>query len=79
MAMQDESSLNVYRDLKNVTDTARDEGLAEGLEQGLQQGRQEATVVIVRAMLASGESVEKISQYTGLSVAGIIVIQSGQA
>lgn len=33
-----EDSLKYYRDLKNVTDTAWDEGKAEGLEKGLAEG-----------------------------------------
>ena len=33
-----EDSLKYYRDLKNVTETAHDEGIETGLEQGLKQG-----------------------------------------
>jgi len=36
-----ESSLKYYRDLKNVIDTAWDEGHAEGREEGIEQGREE--------------------------------------
>ncbi len=36
-----EDSLKYYRDLKNVTDTARGEGVDEGIEKGRIQGRQE--------------------------------------
>ena len=34
----DERSLKYYRVLKNVTDTAFDEGVTEGFEQGMEQG-----------------------------------------
>lgn len=33
-----ENSLKYYRDLKNVTDTARDEGREEGFEEGFEEG-----------------------------------------
>jgi predicted transposase YdaD len=33
-----EDSLKYYRDLKNVTDTARDEGVEQGIEIGKEQG-----------------------------------------
>lgn len=36
-----EDSLKIYRDLKNVIDTAFDEGKAEGIEAGIMQGRLE--------------------------------------
>ena len=36
-----ESSLKVYRDLKNTYDYREEEGLRKGLEQGLEQGRKE--------------------------------------
>ncbi|MDP2901535.1 MAG: Rpn family recombination-promoting nuclease/putative transposase [Methylovulum sp.] len=36
-----EDSLKYYRDLKNVTDTAWEEGKLEGLEEGLQKGLEE--------------------------------------
>ena len=33
-----QASLKYYRDLKNVIDTAYDDGLNEGIEQGIEQG-----------------------------------------
>lgn len=36
-----EESLKYYRDLKNVVDTSRDEGVQEGIQKGIQQGREE--------------------------------------
>ena len=62
-----ESSLKYYRDLKNVVDTSRQEGLEEGYEQGIEQGIEQGKITIAKAMKASGESVEKIMLYTQLS------------
>ena len=36
-----EDSLKVYRDMKNVLDTAELKGMKKGLEQGLKQGHEE--------------------------------------
>ena len=44
-----------------------DEGMSQGLEQGLEQGRAEAVIEFAEKMKAKGESIEKISEYTGLS------------
>ena len=50
-----ENSLKVYRDLKNVIDTAFDEGKLEG------------KLEMARHMKAEGEPIEKIARYTGLT------------
>ena len=44
-----------------------DEGMSQGLEQGLEQGRAEAVIEFAEKMKAKGESIEKISEYTGLT------------
>ncbi|BDS09947.1 Rpn family recombination-promoting nuclease/putative transposase [Aureispira anguillae] len=54
-----EESLKYYRDLKNVVDTSK----AEGIEEGIKKGRQD----VAKEMKADGFSVSKIAQYTGLS------------
>ena len=54
-----EESLKVYRDIKNVVDTARSEGMEKGIEQ--------RTFEIARQMKKDGEPMEKIQRYTGLS------------
>jgi len=54
-----ENSLKIYRDLKNVIDTARDEGI--------EQGRMENSINIAKQMKVFGESIDKIMLYTGLS------------
>ena len=48
-----ENSLKYYRDLKNVTDTARDEGFDEGFEEGVEKGKEEGkTLGLQTAALA---------------------------
>jgi predicted transposase/invertase (TIGR01784 family) len=58
-----EESLKHYRDLKNVVDTAFDEGKIEGKI----EGKVERNYEIAREMKAEGEPTEKIMRYTGLS------------
>lgn len=54
-----EESLKNYRDIKNVVDTAR----AEGMEKGMEKRNTE----IAKQMKKENESIEKIQRYTGLS------------
>ncbi len=64
-----ESSLKYYRDLKNVIDTARDEGLEEGRKEGREEGREEEKLQIARKLLVHGTmDDEQISQITGLTL-----------
>ncbi len=65
--MKYEDSLKYLRDMKNVIDTANEEGREAGRQLGLEEGRQEGRQEIARQMKADGESVEKIIRYTGLS------------
>lgn len=58
-----ENSLKYYRDLKNVTDTARGEGFEEGREEGREEGKQD----VARKMLQSGLSIEQVIELTGLT------------
>lgn len=66
-----EDSLKYYRDMKNVVDTAREEGREEGREkgimEGIEKGKKECLLEIARMMKKAGESTEKIRRYTGLS------------
>ncbi len=50
-----EDSLKYYRDMKNVVDTAKEEGKKQGL------------LEIAQAMKKAGENIDKIRSYTGLS------------
>jgi len=54
-----ESSLKYYRDLKNVIDTAEDEGERKGVEKTINK--------VAIEMLREGEAVSKIAKYTGLT------------
>jgi len=66
-----ENSLKYYRDLKNVTDTARgegfEEGKEEGREEGLEQGIEKGKQDVAKKMLQSGLSIEEIAVFTGLT------------
>ena len=57
--VQYEESLKYYRDLKNVVDTSRKEGLKEG------------KIQIAKEMKVDGFAIEKIIKYTGLSKSDI--------
>ncbi len=63
-----EDSLKYYRDLKNVTDTARDEGFEEGVSQGIEKGLAQG----IEKGLAQG--IEK-----GLKTAALAMYKQGLA
>ncbi len=67
-----EESIKVYRDLKNVMDTAWEEGYEEGLakarEEVRKKGRLEGMQDMARLMKDSGEPISKIADYTGLTI-----------
>lgn len=54
-----EESLKYYRDIKNVVDTSREEGLKEGLKEGIMK--------TARKMKAEGFTNEQIKRITGLN------------
>ncbi len=58
-----EDSLKYYRDLKNVVDTSREEGILEGIEKGIEK----RNVEIAQKMKEKGLSNSEISEMTGLS------------
>jgi len=58
-----EESLKLYRDFKGVIDTSFEEGEKVGIE----KGKNERDKEIAKRMKEKGESIEKISEYTGLS------------
>ena len=62
-----EESLKVYRDLKNVIDTAFDDGKLEGIEQGIEQGEYNKNLDNARKMKQENLSIEVIARITGLS------------
>lgn len=70
-----EESLKYYRDLKNVVDTSKAEGIQigmekgieEGIEKGMKKGEKQKSIKVAREMKADGVPVSKIAQYTDLS------------
>ncbi len=66
-----EESLNVFRDLKNSLDTAREEGEIEGEQKGFMkgiiEGKIEGKIEIVKNALNKGLSVKMIAELTGMS------------
>lgn len=70
-----QNSLKYYRDLNNVIDTARQEGIERGIERGVEQGRRAEKRAIAQALL-SDLSNETISQSTGLTIAEVKELRS---
>ena len=64
-----EQRLKYYRDIKNVVDTSREEGMEEGMEKGIEKGRQAASASIARSLVGRGMGLDEISEVTGLSTA----------
>ena len=62
-----EDSLKVYRDMKNVLDTAELKGLEKGIEQGASDERKKNA----KAMKALGLPLETIAKVTGMSIEDI--------
>ncbi len=58
-----EESLKYYRDIKNVVDTSREEGLKEGMERGMKK----RNIEIAKELKKNKVSTEIIIQSTGLS------------
>ena len=58
-----EQSLKYYRDIKNVVDTSREEGIEEGIEKGIEK----ASTLIARKLIGRGMDLEEVSGITGLS------------
>ena len=75
-----QSSLKYYRDMNNVVDTSRQEGveqgIAQGIKQGIEQGRQAEKIRIAQSLLGK-LPIETISQTTGLTVEEIAQLQGG--
>ncbi|MDR1407723.1 MAG: hypothetical protein LBJ23_06730, partial [Tannerella sp.] len=73
-----EDSLKVYRDLKNVIDTAveeaREEGLKEGLKEGKIEGERKKSLQVVLNCARKGMSKKDTADITGLSVDEIALI-----
>ena len=66
-----ESSLKYYRDLKNVIDTAREEGREVGKQEGEQIGYQKARAESVLKMLSHGISEAQVAKLLDLTLEDI--------
>ena len=64
---QYKESLKYYRDLKNVVDASKEEGIIEGKIEGKIEGIIEGKIEVAKEMKGDGISIGKISKYTGLS------------
>ena len=73
-----ENSLKYYRDLKNVTDTARDEGFEEGIAIGVEKGKEEALRSMLMTMQANEMSIAMIAKALSLDEATVINLLKGQ-
>jgi predicted transposase/invertase (TIGR01784 family) len=65
-----QDSLKYYRDMKNVVDTAKEEGVAEGKEKGIEK----RNIEIAKKMKSQGFSNEQIADLTGLTANEIIAL-----
>ncbi len=63
-----EDSLKYYRDLKNVTDAARDEGRLEGFEEGVEKGVEKGLQTAALAMYKNGLTVDFIAQTLNIAL-----------
>jgi predicted transposase/invertase (TIGR01784 family) len=70
-----EESLKVYRDMKNVLDTAELKGMKKGMEKGLkrgiEQGASDERKKNAKAMKTLGVPLETIGKITGMAIGDI--------
>ena len=57
--------------MESIAQEYIDKGIEQGIEQGMERGRQEEKLGIARTMYRSGESLERVARWTGLSEASI--------
>ena len=62
-----EDSLKVYRDMKNVLDTAELKGMKKGIEKGIEQGASDERKKNAKAMKTLGLPLETIAKVTGMA------------
>lgn len=63
-----EDSLKVYRDMKNVLDTAELKGMKKGIEKGIEQGASDERKKNAKAMKTLGLPLETIAKVTGMAI-----------
>jgi len=64
---KDWQGVKQYRDLKNILDTAREEGRAEAKDRARAEGRLEASLKAATKMKSLGFAIDQIAQITKLS------------
>jgi predicted transposase/invertase (TIGR01784 family) len=76
-----ENSLKYYRDIKNVVDTAHDEGVAqgraEGRAEGLAEGRMQNSIEIARKLLPNMDN-QQIANITGIAIDKIKALRDAE-
>lgn len=68
-----ERSLKYYRDIQNVVDTSKEEGMREGLKEGLKEGMKEGIKEGLKEGLEKGETQKAIAIAKGLLAKGMEV------
>ena len=66
-----ENSLKYYRDIKNVVDTSKEEGIKEGIKEGKQKGEKEKAIEIALNLISLKMDDDTIAKATGLSIVQI--------
>ena len=67
-----EESLNVFRDIKNSIDTAKEEGKIEGVI----EGENKKAIDVVKKALQKGIAIEDIAELTGFTVSEVLEIKT---
>ncbi len=62
-----EASVNAYRDILNIKNTAFEKGIEKGKIEGKIEGKVEGKIEIAKEMIKDNEPIEKIMKYTGLT------------
>ncbi|MBE0449177.1 MAG: hypothetical protein IBX64_13975, partial [Actinobacteria bacterium] len=73
-----ESSLKYYRDLKNVIDTAREEGREEGRQAGREEGEQIGYQRAVLNMLNHGIPEAEVAKLMNLTLQDVETIKQSK-
>ena len=62
---------NNTKEKEKMMESIAQEYIDKGIERGMERGRQEEKLGIARTMYRSGESLERVARWTGLSEASI--------
>lgn len=67
LSFENEKSRLSYIGIKQITESAKKEGMEMGMEKGMEIGAEAQKLAIAKQMKTEGELLEKIQRYTGLS------------